>query len=97
MIDVVSRHSHLVGQSYPCNQNVHFTDEFSSLTEVSINGGCDIESFVIQGKDLTPLAELLKNLKLAVSPNSAKASDYLVPGESRESKTSMLHDTSRSP
>jgi hypothetical protein len=97
MIGVVSHHSHSVGQSNPRNQNVHLADQFSSLAEVSIDGGCDIERFIIQGKDLTLLAELFKDLELAVSTNSSKAPDYLVPSESSKGKASMLHDVSRSP
>lgn len=97
MISIVRRHSHSVGQSNPRNQNVYLADKFSSLAKVSIGGGCDVEGFVIQGKDLTLLAELFKDLELAVGTNSPKAPDYLVPSESSKGKACMLHNVSRSP
>src|SRR5262245_14703795 len=97
MISVVGHHSQPVGQSHPRNQNVHLADKFPSLAQVSIDGGCDIESFVSQGNDLTLLAEVFKDLELTVSTNSSQAPDYLVPTESSKGKASMLHNISCSP
>src|SRR5918911_3163251 len=92
MVYVPSRHPHAVGHCNPRNEYVYLTDQLSPPAEVGIQGSCGVKGLVVQGKDLAMLTELLKGLKLAVSPNGPIASDHLIPGQGTQGQAPVLHD-----